>query len=82
MSEETHYTPIDCSLHDELLALTTLRKGVTITYLDEKGRSMTIHSIIEDVYTKGQAEFLRTKEGTVIRLDRLLRVDESMVDSM
>lgn len=82
MSEETPYTPIDCSVHDELLALTTLRKDVTITYLDEKGPSMTIHSTIEDVYTKGKAEFLRTKDGTVIRLDRLLRVAESIADSM
>ena len=79
MSEQKPYIPIDCSMHDELLALATRRKECTITYLDDETRTTTLHSIIEDVYTSGTEELLRTKGGPVIRLDRLIRVDDKLI---
>lgn len=61
------YRPIDCNEYDRYEEAATLRRTVHIV-LDD-GSSMT--GIIDDLFIKGGAEWLRTKDGTEIRLDRI-----------
>lgn len=71
---EREYIPISCSLHDQLLSLATLRRHARIVYRDA-GREETIESRIDDVFSRSGAEYLRTAEGALIRLDDLISVD-------
>lgn len=70
------YRPIDCSLHDQLLARATLRTPTSITYRSNGGDPLTARGVIEDVFTRGGAEFLRLKGGIEIRLDKIASIDD------
>ena len=68
------YEPVDCGFHDELLDLATFGRMAEIEYRSELGEIRTVQDRIQDVYTRGGAEYLRLRDGTEIRLDTLLRV--------
>ena len=69
------YQSVSCSFYDELEALATLRRICTIRYRTETGEAVSIESKIIDLYTVNKSEFLKLKDGTEIRLDRLISVD-------
>jgi Rho-binding antiterminator len=69
------YTPIECDLHDELLARATLKQRSEIVYNNEYGERIAISDYIEDVYSHDHAEYIRFRNGTTIRLDALIQVD-------
>jgi Rho-binding antiterminator len=74
------YIPIDCSSHDILLAKATLKTNCTISYTNEDGNVLQTEGIIIDVYTKAKEEFLHLDNGIVIRLDKLITVDDEQID--
>ena len=69
------YLPISCSVHDELLALATLRRECGLTVAGEDGAEEEIRGIIADVYSRGGAEYLELRGGRTIRLDRIRRLN-------
>lgn len=68
------YVPINCGFHDELLDRAVRKRPVRIVYREESEET-SVTDVIEDVYSEGEAEYLRLRGGTVIRLDRLVSVD-------
>lgn len=73
---EATYQPIDCNLHDQLESLAVQRTPSRIRYLDADGKEREASGLIEDVYTDEGAEYIRVNGGEVIRLDRLILVDD------
>ena len=73
------YQLVDCSFHDELEALATLQQRCKITYRTETDEIVEIDSQIVDIYAAHQADFLKLKEGTEIRLDRLIQVNDKPI---
>jgi Rho-binding antiterminator len=71
----SEYEPIDCSDHDRLESLATLRQQARISWRTEDGSVRTVEDLIEDVYARDGAEYLRTVGGEVVRLDALVSVD-------
>jgi L-amino acid N-acyltransferase YncA/transcriptional antiterminator Rof (Rho-off) len=69
------YRPIDCGLHDRLLAHATLRRTVSLAIREPGGERRVLRARIVDVFTRGSSEFLRTEGGEEVRLDRLEAVD-------
>ena len=69
------YRPIDCSVHDELLARATLGRPTEIEYVDENGEVRTVRDRIVDVFARERAEYLKLANGIEIRLDKLVTVD-------
>lgn len=67
------YVPIDCGVHDRLQMLAMRRTPCRLCICDEDGRHREVHDHIADVYTRGREEYARLGNGTVVRLDRLLR---------
>jgi Rho-binding antiterminator len=65
------YEPISCSIHDEFLALATLRRECVLTVVGPDGESQIVSGVIEDVYTRAGAEYLRLRGGPTFRLDRI-----------
>jgi Rho-binding antiterminator len=75
MSDEP-YAPIDCSVHDRLEALATLRRPVTIRYRGSDGDGAVASGRIVDVGARSGAEYLRLDSGLELRLDRIVQVEE------
>ena len=69
------YCLVDCGFHDQLEALATLRQTCQISYRTVTGEIADVQDQIMDVYAADQADFLQLKDGTEIRLDRLISVN-------
>ena len=73
------YKLVACSFHDELEAIATLRQTVPIVYRDTEDQVQTVNSQIIDVYSANRADYLKLKDGTVIRLDYLVSVNDKPI---
>lgn len=71
-----YYSPIDCSLHDQLEVFAIRGKEVSITYTDLGHVVKLENAVIETTITQDGEEFLKLVSGHEIRLDRLMRVDD------
>ncbi|MFW5955310.1 MAG: hypothetical protein ACOCSK_01040 [Rhodothermales bacterium] len=72
---EKPYKPVNCDFYDELTARATVGKRSEIVYRQDGGE-ISVIDYIDDVYTEGDQEFARLREGTVVRLDQIERVDD------
>ena len=75
----TDYRPINCSYYDELEAIATLKKVVTIVYHNEQGEEVNVATRITNLYTRNKEEFMVLENGTQFRLDRLISADGKAV---
>jgi len=66
------YCLVDCGFHDQE-ALATLRQTCQISYRTVTGEIVRVQDQIVDVCC--EADFLKLKDGTEIRLDRLISVN-------
>lgn len=73
MNKQT-YTPIACSLYDELLAFASTKQVCLIIY-KIKNREETITGYITDVYSEKKEEFLLVNKTNVIRLDHIISIN-------
>jgi Rho-binding antiterminator len=80
-NEPLPYLPINCSSHDILLAKATLKTNCKISYNNEDGNTLQTEGIIIDVYTKVKEEFLQLNNGIIIRLDKLISVDDEQINN-
>ncbi len=71
----TDYLPINCSYYDELEAIATLKKVVTIVYCDEQGGEVNATTRITNLFTRQKEEFMVLENGIQFRLDRLVSAD-------
>ena len=69
---KTDYIPVDCSFYDYLEQDATLGKVSDIQYLNIENVACQVNGIIEDLYIRDKAEYLRLTSGTEIRLDQIL----------
>ncbi len=72
------YQPIACSFHDRLEDWAVRRTPVEIVWQDGDERK-TANERIKDVFARDGADHLKLDSGLIIRLDRLISVDEMMV---
>jgi transcriptional antiterminator Rof (Rho-off) len=68
------YTPLSCSVHDELEALAVRHERVRLVFRDPAGAERHVEGTIADIWSEAGAEYLRTDDGTTVRLDRLVEV--------
>ncbi len=73
------YRLVDCNFHDQLEAWATLRQSCRILYRNTNDETITTESLIVDVYAADHADFIKLADGTEIRLDRLLSVNDQAV---
>ncbi|MGI0488149.1 hypothetical protein ACN4EK_22130 [Pantanalinema rosaneae CENA516] len=73
------YTPVSCDFHDQLEALATLHQDCHLVYHDDANQIIEVNARIVDVYARNHADFLKIKDGTEIRLDRIVSVNDQPV---
>ena len=75
------YIPVNCEFHDHLEDFATLRKAVSISYLDEAGQSQQRTAAITDVFARTGADWITLSTGDLIRADRLIEVNGIRLDA-
>lgn len=73
------YTPVSCDFHNELEALTTLRQESRIVFRNAANELIEVQGRIVDIYAANKADFLKLKDGTEIRLDRIVSLNGRQV---
>ena len=69
------YKTVSCQFYDELEALAVKKIKSKIIYMDNENEK-SIEDIIVDFRTKNKEEFLILSDGTQIRLDKIIRINE------
>ncbi len=75
----SNYTPISCSIYDQLESLAVLNASVTLTYLHDSEEQVILTTKIFNLQTIDHIEYLITAEGVHIRLDHLLSINQLSV---
>ncbi|MBD0265605.1 MAG: hypothetical protein ICV78_23655 [Tolypothrix sp. Co-bin9] len=73
------YNLVSCDFHDELESLATLRQECRIVYKNVDDEVIEVKGRIVDVFAANQADFIKLKDGTEIRLDRIVSVNDKLV---
>jgi len=76
-SDRSDYQPISCDFHDIPQAVATTGRPATVLFVDDGGFLQRRSARILDVYSRGGAEFITISTGEILRLDRLVAVDEA-----
>ncbi|MBP7226403.1 MAG: transcriptional antiterminator Rof [Aliarcobacter sp.] len=72
---DNKYHAISCHFYDELEFLAVKKIIAKITYFENENE-MTIEDLIVDFKTKNKEEFLILKNGTQIRLDKIIKIND------
>jgi len=75
------YIPVSCDFEDELESLATLRQKSLIIYRNSVNELVEAQGLIVDIYAANKADFLKLDDGTEIRLDRIVSVNDKKVSS-
>lgn len=70
------YQPIDCDYYDEFVLRAMRGNLCVVHYNDAAGHPLQITDRITDVYTQDKAEFLKLAGGEIIRLDRVIGIED------
>lgn len=73
------YVPVSCDFHDQLEAIATLRQTCCIVYRNEAGATTEVSGRIVDVYAAHHADYVKLADGTVIRMDHIVSVNNQLV---
>lgn len=69
------YEPIQCGLHDIIEDRIVRRVDCVVVYCVDKKTLSYIERLV-DVFSRDGAEFVKFEQGDLVRLDRLLSVDD------
>jgi Rho-binding antiterminator len=69
------YRPISCDFHDLLESVSTSRQIARIRFRDADGTAKERNTSIQDVFSRGGAEYLLMGTWETVRLDQLVEVD-------
>ena len=73
----TDYQPVACGFYDQLKAAATQRRRVALQYFNDLRQLCLGSGVIDTFFIRDKAEFLRLKSGEEIRLDYLIRLDDT-----
>lgn len=71
------YQPIDCGFYDLLEAAATQRRRVALQYFNDLRQLCLESGVIDTFFVRDKVEFLRLKSGQEVRLDFLIRLDDT-----
>ena len=70
------YKPINCGLYDYIESAIIKKEKVDLEYYNETSEVIKTKELLTDVYSKDKVEYLKTYSGLIIRLDRLIKIDD------
>lgn len=73
----TDYQPIACGFYDELEAVATRKKQVYLHYFNDLRQLCQGSAVLTTFVTREHAEYAVLASGEEIRLDHLIRIDDT-----
>lgn len=73
----TDYQPIACGFYDELEALATRKKQVYMQYFNDLRQLCQGTTAIKTFVTRDHAEYAQLASGEEVRLDHIIRIDDT-----
>jgi Rho-binding antiterminator len=73
----TEYQPIACGFYDELEAIATRKKQVYLQYFNDLRQLCQGPATIKTFFTRDHAEFAQLSSGEEVRLDHIIRIDDT-----
>ncbi len=73
----TDYKPVACGFYDQLEAAATRKKQVYLQYFNDLRELCQGSATIRTFVTRDHAEFMQLASGEEIRLDRIVRIDDT-----
>ncbi len=70
------YKPISCNYHSVIEHYATKKIFCRLQYYTDINEFITVNTLITDVYTESGEEFIKISDGSFIRLDRIVRIDD------
>lgn len=70
------YQPINCSLYDYLEMWAVKHMTCEILYMNEHNEEVRFTKKIKDLFIKDKVEYVLWNDGSTMRLDRLIEVNE------
>lgn len=74
---DTSYQPIAPSFQHELQTAATQRRRVALQYFNDLRQLCLCSGVIDAFFASGDVESMRLKSGEEIRLDHIIRVDDT-----
>ena len=71
------YQPIACGFYDELEAAATRKKQVYLHYFNDLRQLCQGPAVLQTFITRDQAEYAILASGEEIRLDHIIRLDDT-----
>ncbi len=71
------YKPIDCGFYDILEANATQKRYTKIQYYTDIHEFITTNAVIKNLITAQGEEFMELATGELIRLDQIVKIDET-----
>jgi len=75
MTNPSNYQPVACSVYDDL-GLRLMRGAASRLVVEGDDGRETLGTTIDDLYTQGDAEYLRLENGRIVRLDRVVSAED------
>jgi Rho-binding antiterminator len=75
MTDSSDYQPVACGLYDDL-GLRMMRDTPCRLVIEGEDGPETLETTIDDLYTRGDAEYVRLAGGRTVRLDRVVSVED------
>lgn len=73
---KNRYKPISCASYDQLEELAVRKRLCDISYLEDNNIELSMKNRIVNIITKNKEEFLILENGTHIRLDKVIRIND------
>ena len=73
----TDYQPIACGFYDELEAVATRKKQVYLQYFNDLRQLCQGTTTIKTFVTRDHAEYAILASGEEVRLDHIIRIDDT-----
>jgi Rho-binding antiterminator len=75
---ESDYKPVESHFRQSIESLVAERKKVTFNYVTDLRELLTATGLAREVVSRNGADYLTLSTGEEIRLDRIVRVDNTL----
>lgn len=72
---DKEYKPIACGLYDELELRALKKNKINLVFRNSLNEVEIIDCVIADLFSNNKVEYLKTDDGTIIRLDEIIELD-------
>ncbi|HRI48234.1 MAG TPA: hypothetical protein PK559_14095, partial [Ignavibacteriaceae bacterium] len=75
------YIPIACGTYDLIEQLIIKKTSFSLEYYNDEHEEIISEAVAVDVFSNDGAEFLKLESGLILRLDKIISIDNTPISS-